>query len=390
MFKSRNRTFPECVRAASPHKSDGPSRAEILASMKRVLIVAGLFVAALLASDQRGTVTFHGMPVPGAVVTATQGDLKFTTSTDDSGSYALQNLGEGNWTITVEISGFIKESREISVGPGAPSPSWELRLAPPEAPPAPAKSAASAPTAGPAGVAVPPRGPAAANGPGRGGPPMTPEQAQAAARARSIAQLQAQDKMQSRAAAVAAATTPSSGGDTLTLAGSLGGGGASGASFGNNLSGGSQYNGNASFSLDNSVWDANSYSLSGIRTQKPAFAKGRVNVSFGGPLKIPHLLSGKNSTFIMNYSMGRTRNGTTQTATVPTALERAGDFSQSVVQGPVVIYDPLNGQPFPDNKIPASRVNHHRGDTRGLLSAAECLRIAPELSDIARERQQSG
>ena len=164
--------------------------------------------------------------------------------------------------------------------------------------------------------------------------------------------------MQSRAAAVAATTTPSSGGDTLTLAGSLGGGGASGASFGNNLSGGSQYSGNASFSLDNSVWDANSYSLSGIHTAKPAFAKGRVNVSFGGPLKIPHLLSGKNSTFILNYSMGRTRNGTTQTATVPTALERAGDFSQSVVQGPVIVYDPLNGQPFPGNKIPASRINH--------------------------------
>jgi hypothetical protein len=123
------------------------------------------------------------------------------------------------------------------------------------------------------------------------------------------------------------------------------------------MAGGSQYSGNASFSLDNSVWDANSYSLSGIQTPKPAFAKGRVNVSFGGPLKIPHLLSGKNSTFIMNYSMGRTRNGTTQTATVPTLLERTGDFSQSVVRGPVTIYDPLNGQPFPGNKIPASRID---------------------------------
>ncbi len=324
--------------------------------MKRVLILAGSFAAALLASDQRGTVTFHGMPVPGVVVSATQGDQKVVTSTDEVGSYTLRNLSEGNWTVAVEMSGFVKDSREISVGPGAPDPSWELKLAPPDAAPAPSGPAApaGAPTPGP--PTSPPRSPGAANAGGRGGPPMTPQQAQAAAKARSIAQLQAQDTMQSRAAAVAA-TTQSSGGDTLTLAGSLGGGGGSGVSFGNNLSGGSQYSGNASFSLDNSVWDANSYSISGIHTQKPAFAKGRINVSFGGPLRIPHLLSGKKSTFVLNYSMGRTRNGSTQNATVPTLLERGGDFSQSVIQGPVVVYDPANGAPFPGNKIPTSRIS---------------------------------
>jgi hypothetical protein len=126
-------------------------------------------------------------------------------------------------------------------------------------------------------------------------------------------------------------------------------------SFGNNM-GASQYNGNAAFSLDNSIWDANSYSISGIPTQKPAAAKWRANVSFGGPLKIPHLLSGKNSTFILNYSMGRTRNSSTQTYTVPTALERAGDFSQSVVQTtqgtvPVTLYDPKTHVPVPGNKL---------------------------------------
>ncbi len=49
---------------------------------------------------------------------------------------------------------------------------------------------------------------------------------------------------------------------------------------------------------------------------------------------------------------------------VPTALEAAGDFSQTKADGnasasaaSVVIIDPLNGQPFPNNQIPANRIN---------------------------------
>jgi outer membrane receptor protein involved in Fe transport len=46
------------------------------------------------------------------------------------------------------------------------------------------------------------------------------------------------------------------------------------------------------------------------------------------------------------------------TALVPTAAERGGDFSQSVFQGrPVTIVDPLTGQPFPGNVIPAVRIS---------------------------------
>ncbi len=119
-----------------------------------------------------------------------------------------------------------------------------------------------------------------------------------------------------------------------------------------------QYNGNAAFTLDNSVWDARSFSLTGQDTAKPAYAKARANMTFGGPLKIPKLLSGQKGTFNINYSLGRTRNGTTSTQTMPTLLERSGDFSQSIgPQGPVTIYDPLTGNPFPGNMIPQNRIN---------------------------------
>jgi hypothetical protein len=119
-----------------------------------------------------------------------------------------------------------------------------------------------------------------------------------------------------------------------------------------------QYNGNAAFTLDNSVWDAHSYSINGQETAKPAYAKARGSFMFGGPLKIPKLLDGTKGTFTLNYQLARTRNGTTSTQTMPTLLERTGDFSQSIgAQGPVTIYDPLTQSPFPGNVIPANRLN---------------------------------
>ena len=52
------------------------------------------------------------------------------------------------------------------------------------------------------------------------------------------------------------------------------------------------------------------------------------------------------------------RNGTTSTQTMPTLLERGGDFSQSIgPQGPVTIYDPLTQSPFPGNVIPTNRLD---------------------------------
>ncbi len=119
-----------------------------------------------------------------------------------------------------------------------------------------------------------------------------------------------------------------------------------------------QYNGNAAVTLDNSIWDARAYSINGQETPKPAYAKARATMMFGGPLKIPKLLDGQKGTFTLNYQLARMRNGTSSTNTMPTLLERSGDFSQSVgPQGPVTIYDPLTGSPFPGNVIPTNRIS---------------------------------
>jgi hypothetical protein len=77
--------------------------------------------------------------------------------------------------------------------------------------------------------------------------------------------------------------------------------------------------------------------------------------SLGGPLYLPKLYNGKNRTFFIGAYEGNRRPGSTaQQASVPTAGMRQGNLS-GLPGGKAV--DPLSGQPFPDNVIPASRLN---------------------------------
>jgi hypothetical protein len=55
--------------------------------------------------------------------------------------------------------------------------------------------------------------------------------------------------------------------------------------------------------------------------------------------------------YFLSLEGTRDRSGDTRLATVPTAAERAGDFSRTGT----AIVDPLTGQPFPGNQIPTTR-----------------------------------
>ena len=133
------------------------------------------------------------------------------------------------------------------------------------------------------------------------------------------------------------------------------------ASFGNGRRNPrSRYNANVALILNNSALDARPFSLTGQDTPKAAFAQFRSTGMLGGPLKIPHVLSGQHTFFTINYQLTRGRNATTTTALVPTMDERAGNFSQAlnaVANTPVTIYDPLSGAPFAGNVIPQYRLN---------------------------------
>src|SRR5579884_2626773 len=133
------------------------------------VLLACLTAPGLFASEHHGVVQSGGLPVPGATVSAIQGDKRVVTTTDDQGVYSFPNLADGVWTIEVDMFGFAKLSREVGIAPEAPSPTWQLQVQPLSALIAPAPGTTRTPTtAAPAGTPRPT--PPAETG-SAGGPP---------------------------------------------------------------------------------------------------------------------------------------------------------------------------------------------------------------------------
>ncbi len=477
------------------------------------------FTVGLFASQHDGVVKSGKTPIPGATVTAVQGDKKLTTTTDDNGVYSFADLADGVWTIQIEILGFEGAKREIQVAPGASADQWDLKLltepeitaalAPKPAATASAVSPAASATAAPTTAPPSPNQQSANGTPGRGGQsqadnrfPGRDGQGQTAAGSPGRGGLgqnrgqtasgrgnqqadngtfQQVDVNQSADTALFsqegaitsemnAELSPSaneafvvqgsmssalgmapqgdfgpfggrgmmggpemmgvgggpgmdgalgmggalgSGGDQSTGMntgggrgglGGFGGGGAAGGrgggpmmaggrggtggpgggrggfeggrgglgpggrggapqwmgrggalAFGNNRRNPRMmYTGNLNITEANSLLNAQDYSLSGQKILKPYSNNTNVNASFGGPLKIPKLLSGNRGQFTISVGVGRNRRGQQGSlTTMPSALERTGDFSQSVSSSgkPVVLYDSTTGAPFPGNNI---------------------------------------
>ena len=128
--------------------------------------------------------------------------------------------------------------------------------------------------------------------------------------------------------------------------------------------------------LRNSVLDAAGFNSNraGL-TSKPSFKRNQFGFTSGGPVYVPKLYNGRNRTFwFVAYEGLRQRSLNPYTGTVPTELERRGDFSQSrdTNGAPFLIYDPRTTRldpdrpagttrylrdVFPGNAIPAGLVN---------------------------------
>ncbi len=118
------------------------------------------------------------------------------------------------------------------------------------------------------------------------------------------------------------------------------------------------------YSLHNSALDARPFSLTGQVVEKPSYAQSRFGVVVGGPLMIPKLVRSRRTFFFFTYSATRGRNPYHAVSTLPTPLERQGDFSQPAARMPLAIFDPISRTPFPENRIPAIRIDPA---ARGLL-----------------------
>ena len=128
-------------------------------------------------------------------------------------------------------------------------------------------------------------------------------------------------------------------------------------------SGGQRYSGSLYDYLRRESWNANSWNNIRNHLPKAKYHYDTYGASLGGPVKIPGLFdqSGDQKLFFF-YSMEAPQAqqpGPVRKYRMPTALERQGDFSQTYDSNGklIVIKDPLTGQPFAGNKIPASRLD---------------------------------
>ncbi|HEY3617054.1 MAG TPA: TonB-dependent receptor [Candidatus Sulfotelmatobacter sp.] len=133
--------------------------------------------------------------------------------------------------------------------------------------------------------------------------------------------------------------------------------------------GGTNYiHGEAYEYLRNRIFNANDYFLNTAGKPRPPWVQNQFGAEAGGPLRLPHY-NGRNRTFwFVSWEGFRLRTGEPLTTTVPTADERAGNFSAISAQ----IVDPCAGMvnaqgacpgssaapvPFAANTIPAPRIN---------------------------------
>jgi carboxypeptidase family protein len=95
-------------------------------------------------------------------------------------------------------------------------------------------------------------------------------------------------------------------------------------------SGTNQFHGSLYEYLRNSALDANSFFNNARGVPLGSFKRNEFGATLGGPVILPKLLNGKNrSFFFVEYQGRRQSSGSTNVATLPTALERIGDFSQT-------------------------------------------------------------
>ena len=259
------------------------------------------------AAEYRGRVLFSGDPVPGATITATQGSQHITTITDEDGGYVFPNLTDGSWKIEVAMRGFAPLTQSVTIAASQPPAQWDLKLLPldqimaqaivvkPEAPP-PVVAAVPAKTEKKLGESNVPSAPEPQH--------ASEESAQASNNGLLI-----------NGSVNNAATSQ------YTLA----------PAFGNQRSGGKGlYTGGFALILNNSALDARAYSLSGANTPKPAYSDVTTVLTFGGPIRIPHLLP-RGPNFFIAYQWTRDSDDNTASGLVPTAAQRAGNLSNATI-----------------------------------------------------------
>jgi trimeric autotransporter adhesin len=338
----------------------------------------------------QGMVKSGNTPVPGATVTATNHATgqKVVGWTQPNGSYKLTLPGDGEYVVRAQMAAFATAAAHVTVGPSNQNPRVDLEivlLSRSQSGQGNMQRRTAGTGAGNRGfqalsVLQGEGGDQGANGsdavapsgmPVPGVPPTiaTESVAVSGSNSPSFAGMSA-DELRSRfqQEGQQGGISSAPGGP---MGGGFGGGGRGGGGGPGRIGGrGSSMNqphGALYYSANDAALNAAPFSLTGQPTTNPAYLQQRFGGAIGGPLIIPHIYNGASKTFFFlhyNGTLGDTPYS--YFSTVPTLLERSGNFSQTTENGqPVQIFNPATGLPFANATIPQGMMN---SAAQGLLA----------------------
>ena len=128
-------------------------------------------------------------------------------------------------------------------------------------------------------------------------------------------------------------------------------------------SGTTKFHGSAYYYLRNEDLNANDFFSNRVGQPVSRYRYNTAGGTLGGPVYAPGRLSSLRKKLFFFFSFDDEPSTVPQGPRyylMPSAAERQGDYSQSFLPGTtqhVVITDPLTGQPFAGNIVPASRIN---------------------------------
>ena len=125
-------------------------------------------------------------------------------------------------------------------------------------------------------------------------------------------------------------------------------------------SGTRDFHGTGCYYIRNEALNANNFFNNRVGTIRPRYRYNDYCASLDGPILIPGKLSRDKLFFFGSYEniQNQAPSGN-RNYTMPTQLERSGDFSQSLTVGNALIpiTDPTTHAPFPGNVVPANRID---------------------------------
>src|SRR3984885_6459577 len=340
-----------------------------------------------VAGTIHGVVKAGNMPIPGAAVSISveSSTQKISTWSDVDGSYAAAVPSYGSYTVAVQMVAFANSTQHVSIDADHQSvvANFELTLLSRthEATPLPRRSTgqvggqrgfqslsalqnmAGQDTVGnpvgdvvPAGMPVPGIDPNGAT-----------ESIAVSGNTSNPFNSMSGDELQQRIN-----DARQQGGGFGAQGGGFGGpvGGGPGGGFGGGSGGGGAMtigrrgfdinhpHGSVYFGIGDSGLNAAPYALAGEPATNPSYQQESFGGSIGGPLNIPKIYHGGAKTFFFaNYNGRRGENPFDQFSTVPTLLQRQGNFSQTPYPSgpaagqPVHIFNSSTGTIFPNNTI---------------------------------------